>query len=102
MARPKKLKSKRKRQKVHVKRRLRERYGIGATKFDLAEITEMIQSQPNENVVLASDGYMSGPRHSCKTHIYNVFYKNRWMRVVYDIDQGKLLTALPFKLETKQ
>ena len=85
-----------------MKRRLRERYGIGATKFDLAEITQLIQSQPNENVVLASDGYMSGPRQSCKTHIYNVFYKDCWIRVVYDIDQDKLLTALPFKLETKR
>lgn len=94
---PKKSKSKRKRQKVHVKKRLRQRHGIDATKYILAEITELVRSQPNDNVLLLSDGYMSGPRHSCRTHIYNVQYMKQWIRLVYDVDQEKLLTALPPK-----
>lgn len=97
MVKPKKSTSKRKRQKVHVKKRLRQRYGIDATKYILAEITELVRNQPNDNVVLLSDGYMSGPNHSCRTHIYNVFYMGKWIRFVYDVDQGKLLTALPAK-----
>lgn len=79
--------SKKRAQRIHAKRRCRERYGISLGRKKYYEIIRMIRSG-NSQVV---------KRKSNRTTIHNIKYKGLDMTVVYDKKRGQIATFLPFR-----
>lgn len=80
--------SKAKRQRLHAKKRARQRYDLDLNRKDLDAIVKQIQS--------STDAFFI-KRSSQRVTLWYVIYNKIPLRVVYDKDRKNVVTFLPWK-----
>lgn len=78
---PTKLQSER----MHVKKRFSERFGLSVNRHLLRDFISQIQSQKAIFV----------ERQSLRLTVWEISYENNWYRVIYDNKRKTLVTVLP-------
>ena len=73
-------------ERIHVKRRLKERFGIEVNRNDLSFIIAMIQNNSKDVTFIGKE--------SNRVSLFDVFFNHQVIRFAYDKIRKELITAL--------
>lgn len=75
-------------QRLHAKKRAKERYGLDFTTKDLKEMVRLIQEKPKKGAVKIS-------RESCRITIWRLTYNGVEIPVAFDTRSQTIASVLP-------
>ena len=79
-------------ERVHFKRRLRERYGMHINRHEYRNIVNRVKSGMSSCILVQSN----------TRSVHRIPYKDREIIAVYDKQRGELITALPETLTAQE